>query len=150
MLEFREVLSNSIPMELLLEADPSEECIKAYLQDAFCFSAQIDGRIVGACVTQSMGDGKAEIFNIAIYPGYQKQGIGAEFLKYVLNQLLEKNIAIVELGTGTFGYQLIFYQRFGFRVDSVVKDFFLTNYNEKIFEHGIQHKDMLRLVLKLQ
>jgi hypothetical protein len=56
----------------------------------------------------------------------------------------------VELGTGTFGYQLSFYQRFGFRVDSVWKNHFINNYDDPIFEDGIQLKDMLRLTLKLK
>jgi len=44
---------------------------------------------------------------------------------------------------------LAFYQRFGFRVDSILKDYFIINYDEPIFENGIQLKDMLRLILKL-
>ncbi|CDI94197.1 IAA acetyltransferase [Pseudomonas aeruginosa PA38182] len=55
----------------------------------------------------------------------------------------------IELGTGTFGYQLAFYQRVGFRVDKVVKNYFLDNYDQPIYEMGIQHKDMLRLSLIL-
>ncbi len=136
-------------MNLLLEADPSEECVKSYLQEAFCFAAQMNGRIVGACVVRKVGNGKMEIFNIAVSPAYQKQGIGSKLLKYVLEKLLERDTETVELGTGTFGYQLTFYQRFGFRVETVIKDFFLKNYKEPIFENGIQHKDMLRLVLRL-
>ncbi len=50
--------------------------------------------------------------------------------------------------TGTFGYQLTFYQREGFRVDSIDKDFFLVNYEKPIYEAGIQLQDMLRLVLE--
>jgi ribosomal protein S18 acetylase RimI-like enzyme len=149
-LKFKEVLADSIPMDLLLEADPSEKCVKSYLRNPFCFVAQINDCIVGSCVVQKVGNGKVEIFNIAVSPDYQKQGIGSKLLKYVLKKLLERNTEIVELGTGTFGYQLAFYQRFGFRVDAVVKDFFLKNYNEPIFENGIQLKDMLRLVLRLQ
>ena len=149
MFEFKEVIADSIPMALLLEADPSKDCIKLYLRNSFCFAAQINGRIVGACVVREVENGKVEIFNIAVSSDYQKQGIGSKLLKYVLQKLSERNIEIVELGTGTFGYQLTFYQRFGFRVDAVVKDFFLKHYNAPVFENGIQHKDMLRLVLRL-
>ena len=55
----------------------------------------------------------------------------------------------IVLGTGTFGHQLKFYQRNGFRVDSVEKNFFLDNYSDPIYEDGIQHKDMLRLSLAI-
>ncbi|WP_198422013.1 hypothetical protein [Stenotrophomonas acidaminiphila] len=40
-----------------------------------------------------------------------------------------------------------FYQRHGFRVFQVDRDFFLRNYDEAIVEDGIQHRDMLRLAL---
>ena len=63
----------------------------------------------------------------------------------MLSQLPSKGINRVELGTGTFGYQLIYYQRLGFRVESVVKDYFLRHYSESIYENGIQHQDSLRL-----
>ncbi|AWE68994.1 putative iAA acetyltransferase [Pseudomonas aeruginosa] len=44
---------------------------------------------------------------------------------------------------------MAFYQRVGFRVDKVVKNYFLDNYDQPIYEMGIQHKDMLRLSLIL-
>ncbi len=53
----------------------------------------------------------------------------------------------LEVGTGTFGYQLTWYQRNGFRVFAVERDFFLANYEEPIYENGIQLKDMLRLAV---
>jgi protein-L-isoaspartate O-methyltransferase len=53
----------------------------------------------------------------------------------------------LEVGTGSFGYQLAWYQRAGFRVFAVERDFFLDNYEEPIFEDGIQLKDMLRLAV---
>ncbi len=54
----------------------------------------------------------------------------------------------MEVGTGSFGYQLAFYQRHGFRVTSIDRDFFARNYPEPIFEDGIQLFDMLRLTLR--
>ena len=61
----------------------------------------------------------------------------------------KKSIKRLELGTGTFGYQLAYYQRHGFRVESVVRDHFLINYSQPIYEDGIQHRDMLRLIIEL-
>jgi ribosomal protein S18 acetylase RimI-like enzyme len=80
-----------------------------------------------------------------VYSEYQGKGIGTELLKFVLSKLPDYGIERVELGTGTFGYQLAYYQRLGFRVESVIKDYFLRNYSEAIYEHGVQHQDMLRL-----
>ena len=144
-MKYIETRSSDIPLDLLLEADPSEASISSYLSDSWCFTASDNARILAACVVKPLNDGLAEIYNVSVYPEYQGQGIGTALLTFVLSQLPNKGVTRVELGTGTFGYQLTYYQRLGFRVDSVVKDHFLRNYSEPIFEHGIQHQDMLRL-----
>jgi ribosomal protein S18 acetylase RimI-like enzyme len=136
-------------MTLLLEADPSEKCINRYLEGAECFGAFVDSELVGICVSKQQNVTTTEIYNIAVYPKYQQRSIGSTLLQFVLKELTSSGYNNVELGTGTFGYQLSFYQRHGFRVDSVIKDFFLDHYDEKIVENGIQHKDMLRLVCPL-
>ena len=82
-------------------------------------------------------------------PNQQAKGIGTQLLAFTLPQLKASGFHRVELGTGAFGYQLRYYQRLGFRVDSVVKNHFLEHYSEAIYEDGVQHKDMLRLYLKL-
>lgn len=148
-LEFKQIDPALAPLPLLLEADPSQACIERYLFDACCFVAYEDQQIVAVCIAKLDKQGEAEIFNIAVLPNKQGMGIGSQLLKFTLAQLKAKSVNTVLLGTGTFGYQLTFYQRLGFRVESVRKDFFLTHYNAPIFEDGIQHKDMLRLKLTL-
>lgn len=149
-MEYTEVTRREVPVQLLLEGDPSERRIETYIDDSWCFVAKRNGQILGACIATSIGERIAEIFNISVYPAFQKQGIGSGILNYVLSELAEKQISRVELGTGKFGYQLTYYQRFGFRVDSVIKDHFLVNYPDPIYENGIQHRDMLSLYVELE
>lgn len=149
-MEYTEVTRREVPLQLLLEGDPSERSIETYLNDFWCFAAKRNSQILGACIAKSIGERIAEIFNISVYPAFQQQGIGSDILHYVLSELAEKQISRVELGTGTFGYQLTYYQRFSFRVNSVIKDHFLVNYPDPIYENGIQHKDMLRLYVELE
>lgn len=144
-MSYLEVGVSEIPIELLLEADPSEETIASYLEGAWYFAAKRNEKVIGACIAKPINTGTAEIFNIAIYPQFQQQGVGSGLLRFALNELKTKNMQRVELSTGTFGYKLIYYQRHGFRVDRVVKNHFLDNYPEPIFENGIQHQDALRL-----
>ena len=149
MIEIKEISPDLVPQKLLLEADPSIERVNQYLEGSLCYVAVIQKEIVGVCVLNTIGKNKIELFNIAVLPEKQKSGIGTQLLEFILDSVREKDIESVELGTGTFGYQLAFYQRFGFRVDSILKDHFINNYDEPIFENGIQIKDMLRLVLNL-
>jgi ribosomal protein S18 acetylase RimI-like enzyme len=136
------------PMGLLLLADPSEERIRSSLSDSKCFVASSDGVFVGACVVQSRGAGTYELMSIAVHPAHQKSGQGTALLKWVINYFRELGAQELEVGTGTFGYQLAFYQRQGFRVTRIDADFFITHYPAPIFEDGIQLRDMLRLTLK--
>lgn len=142
--------ANQIPIELLLEADPSTSMINRYLEHAVCFSAHIGDEIIGCCVCHINDDCSLTIFNLAFYSKFQKLGYGKQLLSYVIKQAKFNGLYRIELMTGTFGHQLSFYQRFGFRVESVDKDFFNRHYPEPIFENGIQHQDSLRLVLLLK
>jgi ribosomal protein S18 acetylase RimI-like enzyme len=145
----KKISENEIPMSMLLHADPSEKRIEKYLRGSICFGAFVENSLLGVCVTNSNESGVSEIFNIVVTPEKQKQGIGTKLLKFVIAYFVDIGETKLELGTGTFGYQLLFYQRLGFRVESVWKNHFLDNYSDPIYEHGLQHKDMLRLSLKL-
>ncbi len=105
--------------------------------------------MVGVCVTNKNESGALEIFNIVVIPEKQNKGIGTELLKFVIAYYEDIGAPKLELGTGTFGYQLLYYQRFGFRVESVWKNHFVDNYSDPIYDHGLQLKDMLRLSLEL-
>ena len=145
----REVDSTNVPMELMLIADPSKEIISSYINDSLCFCAFEESSIIGVAVVQLVSKESAEIFNISVLPEFQKTGIGTQLLQTSLVSMKEQGVERVVLGTGTFGYQLTFYQRNDFRVDSVLKNYFLESYSEPLEENGIQHKDMLRLYVDL-
>lgn len=145
----QEIPTRIAPIHLLLEADPCKTRITGYINDSSCFAAYLNKKIVGVCIAKITRPDIAEIFNIAIASENQAQGIGTKLLRFTLQKLSERSVKRVFLGTGTFGHQLSFYQRQGFRVDSIVKNHFLNNYRTPIFENGIQHKDMLRLVCQL-
>jgi ribosomal protein S18 acetylase RimI-like enzyme len=146
----REVPVADAPMELLLLADPSEEKIRSYLPGSKCFVASAGAMVVGACVVQHRGTGTHELMSIAVHSAHQKSGYGTALLKWVIDYFRSAGAQQLEVGTGTFGYQLAFYQRHGFRVTSIDRDFFVRNYPEPIFEDGIQLIDMLRLTLRYQ
>lgn len=144
----REAPATDVPMDLLLLADPSEDKVHAYLSRSKCFVASCNGTVLGACVVQPIRPGVNELMNIAIQPNHQKSGHGSALLKWVIDFFRKSGAIQMEVGTGTFGHQLAFYQRHGFRVTSIDRDFFVKNYPAPIFENDMQHLDMLRLTLE--
>lgn len=47
-MQYIEVKSSDIPLDLLLEADPSEASIASYLSDSWCFAAVDNGQVLAA------------------------------------------------------------------------------------------------------
>ncbi len=145
-----EISPADAPLELLILADPSEAKVAAYLPQSRCFAAYSGASPVAVCAVVPLSDAAYEIMNIAVKPSQQQRGIGTTLLCHVISVFKKEGACRLEVGTGTFGYQLTFYQRQGFRVTGIDTDFFCTNYPEPIFEDGVQLMDMLRLTLMLR
>lgn len=145
MRSFKQVDPLALPMSLLLLADPSPEKVNAYLPGSLGFAAYEDDKVIGVCVVQPQHAQHYELMAIAVDDAYQKSGVGTQLLQFVVKMVGQMGVDLLEVGTGSFGYQLTFYQRQGFRVSAIDKDFFITHYKQAIFEDGIQLKDMLRL-----
>lgn len=144
----KQIPAEQVSMELLLIADPSEKSIQTYLKNSLCFVAEKSGKRVGIYVLQSLSSSSFELMNIGVIPEFQGKGIGAALLQHAIETAKEKRAKRLELGTGTFGYQLSFYQKAGFRVVGVERDYFLNHYDEPVFENGLQHKDRLKLAVE--
>ncbi len=144
-----EAAIDDVSMELLLLADPSEERIRSYIKRSRCFVIYADNNAVGACIVQALGMNLYEIMNIAVQSAWQRRGYGTALLKWVVEFLKKSGACRIEVGTGAFGYQLAFYQKHGFRVTAIDRDFFVDNYPDPIVENGIRHLDLLRLTLRL-
>ena len=148
-LHIYQVPPDQAPMPLLLLADPSEQKINEYLSDSICYLVEAAGVVVGVYVLRRSNPSTFELMNIAVNTAYQGQGIGSKMLIHAIAAAKQLGAKRLEVGTGSFGYQLAFYQKAGFRVYAIKRDFFLKNYEAPVIESGIQHKDMLRLALDL-
>ncbi|KRL04458.1 GNAT family N-acetyltransferase [Liquorilactobacillus oeni] len=87
-----------------------------------------------------------EIVNLAVVKEYRQQGIGTYLINYSLEWARNKQVKVVEVGTGSTSFnQLYLYQKCGFRVIGIDSDFFVKHYEKPLFENGLQLRDMLRL-----
>ena len=139
-----------IPYELLYLADPSKEAVTDYIRRGKLYSAYIDNKVVGAYAILMTRPLTLEIMNIAVEESHQRKGIGKVLINHAINTSKDLNAKVLEIGTGNSSiYQLAFYQKCGFRITGIDKDFFKKHYKETIIENGIECIDMIRLSMDL-
>lgn len=136
-----------LPLELLLEADPAEELVRNYCEHGFVYEATINGGLIGVYVLLSLSDTVVEIKNIAVTENVRRQGYGKKLILHALSEAERLGFGKVEIGTGNSSLgQLALYQKCGFRINSIDRDFFVRNYPGPIMENGMECRDMIRLV----
>lgn len=134
------------PMNLLLLADPSEHLVEEYLKRGQCYVAVLEQRIVGTYVLLPTRPETVELVNVAVEEAWQGNGIGKKLVNHAIEQAREYGYKTMEIGTGNSSVnQLALYQKCGFRITGVDRDFFLRHYTQKMYENGIQVVDMIRL-----
>ena len=139
-----------VPSDLLLLSDPSEEVIAEYIDASVQFVALLDAEIVGALLLLKTRPGTMEIMNVSVYEKYQNKGIGKQLIKKAIEFAKERGVKTLEIGTGNPGViQMMLYQKCGFRIVGVEPDYFRKNHTEKIFENGIECRDMIRMRMEL-
>jgi GNAT superfamily N-acetyltransferase len=129
---------------LLLQAEESERALRwgmKNLVDAV-YHVDEDGVLVGAATMQWRGD-PCEIMELAVAPERHGQGIGRAIVAWLIDEARRRGKAAVLVGTANSSIgNVAFYQKVGFRMDHVRKDYF-RYYREPVYENGIQIRDML-------
>jgi GNAT superfamily N-acetyltransferase len=135
---------------LLLAAEPSERALRwglAHLTDT-TYRVELDGVLVGAANMQ-WRDEPCELLELAVAEENRSQGIGRWIIAWLLAEARRRGKRAMLVGTtnAAFG-NIAFYQRCGFRMHSVRRDYF--SYYERHgsgpkYDNGIQVRDMLVL-----
>ncbi len=134
----------------LLELADEPEPLRAYLHEGELFGlVGDDGTPLGAIlVIEDPADGRsrAELRAVAVAAHAQGQGVGARMIEAVVQVLAARGVQTVLVGTASSGVrQLAFYQRCGFRLSHVERDFFTEEkgYPPGLTENGIAVRDMV-------
>lgn len=136
--------------QLLLLADPSKTLVQHYLQAGRAFEAINADQLAAVMVLKENSAAELEIKNIAVEPRLENQGIATSLLSYAISWAESHHYQRVIIGTGSTSFkQLYLYQKLGFRITSIKKDFFVNNYQQPIHENGLLLRDMLLLTRKL-
>ena len=143
--------NDPIPYDLLLLADPSKRLVDQYLKRSDLYIARQNDETIGVVVLFPLTAEVVEIKNIAVRPDFQGQGVGHYLRENVMQIALLKKKKSICIGTANSSVgQLYLYQKLGFEITDIKKDFFTDNYAEPIYENGIQAKHLLVLVKQLK
>ncbi|WP_026477817.1 GNAT family N-acetyltransferase [Alkaliphilus transvaalensis] len=135
-----------IPYDLLLLADPSHESVADCVERGSIYVIDVEGRPVGVYVLINTRPFTMELVNIAVDEGYQGNGIGKMLVEDAIERVKRAGYKTIEVGTGNSSIsQLALYQKCGFRIKSIERDYFVRYYEDEILENGIQCRDMIRL-----
>ena len=140
-------------LPLLLLADESLEQVRSYMQrgDLFAFVDR-DGTAVGIVLTIPEADGSVELKAVAVDSTRQNLGIGRRMLAAVLEELRRRGVRRAVVGTANAGIgQLAYYQKAGFRLLRIERDFFspARGYPAVMEDNGIRLRDMVWMDLDL-
>ena len=118
---------------------PEEEAdLKHYLSNEidFYFVAEENNKIIGCGGINIVDNGKtARISWDIIHPEYQGKGIGGELTQYRIDRIKEiPGIEAIVVRTSQLVYP--FYQKFGFEVKEVVKDYWAEGIDMYVMELG--------------
>ena len=131
----------------LLELADEPAPLRRYLDDGTLYGVVDDasGRPRAAVLTIDRAGGGAELRAVAVAEDEQGTGLGSWLVAEVFVRLRARGIRRVVVGTATSGVrQLAFYQRLGFRLDRIERDFFTAakGYPPGLSENGIPTRDM--------
>lgn len=139
------------PMHLLLLADPSEALINDYLANGQCYVLESEqSEILGAFVLQAQNTTKIELVNVAVSETYQGHGLGRILVEAAIETARNQSYQqlLVCTGNSSIG-QFALYQKCGFRIESIERDYFIRHYRDVIIENGIQCRDRICLTQNL-
>ncbi len=134
-------------LSLLLLADEQEDMIDRYLNKGTMYVLDDDG-VKCECVVTDEGKGVLEIKNIATEPEYRGKGYAKALIDFVATAYRGKYL-ILQVGTGDSPLTIPFYEKCGFIRSHSIQNFFTDNYDNPIYEAGIQLVDMIYLRKKI-
>ncbi|MBC5647677.1 GNAT family N-acetyltransferase [Christensenella tenuis] len=129
-------------LELLLEADPSEEMIDRYLEDGTLFVLEEKGEPAAVAVVLPLADGECELKNLAVAQALRGKGYGRRMVEGLF-EIYGGAYKRMRVGTADIPCGCKeFYQKLGFRYTHTVNGFFSGNYPEPLYENGALIENM--------
>jgi len=130
---------------LLLLADPEWAAVERYLSGGEMYALFDGDRAVAEVVVAERADGQCEIKNLATDPAFWRRGFARALVDHVAS-LMAGRYERLYVGTS----KPAVYERMGFTPAYTVKNFFVDNYSEPVWDEGELCVDMHYLVRELK
>lgn len=146
MITYTTVAAKDLALELFLIADPSIEKVNEYKDKSLAITAKNQSDdIIGFISFHNSFYTGFEINNIMVYDQYQFKGIAKELITRAEKIVKDTDGKYFEVSTGNSSISAFsLYQKAGFRIVGIERDYFLTRYKEKIIENSIECVDLIR------
>lgn len=131
---------------ILLDADEDEARVRRQVRDKrfIAYAALLDEVIIGAILLRWQVD-ESEIEYIAVVEHLRGHGYGKSVIAALLAEARQRGVRSLLVGTDNTAFETIaFYQKCGFRMDFVRRDYF-SYIQPPILRDGIPLRDMLVL-----
>ena len=132
---------------LLLLADDSESQMRVYYQQGELFVLRAeDGTVMGMALAIPESNRDVELRAVAVALDLHGRGVGQRMMALLLAELRLAGVQRVTVGTSSSGIgQLAFYQKCGFRLWKIERDFFSVErgYAAGTEENGIPLRDLV-------
>ncbi|HQW83013.1 MAG TPA: GNAT family N-acetyltransferase [Ferruginibacter sp.] len=139
-----------VPFSLLLLSDDTVDAINNNLTGGELYIATIQEKIAGAFILKLIETDTIEIKNIAVDEAVQGNGIGSILLQYIIESTKARKLKSLIVGTcDQCNKEIRFYQKSGFKIFSIKKNFFIDNYTNPIYENDVQIRDMVMLQINI-
>lgn len=141
---------DQIPYPLLLEADPSKRSIQEYLDRGHLYLVYFEQKLAACFVLMRTRANTNEIMNLAVRSELRGRGIAKQCINFCEKISKQEGCKYLEVGTGNSSLdQLALYQKCGFRMIGIERNYFIKNYVQEIYENGIKCVDLIRLEMVL-
>ena len=139
-----------VPFNLLLLADETVGAIEKYIyaSDIYIVKRENEDIPVAVFVLQHLNSSEIELKNIAVAAHLQGKGTGSYLINEIKKIAVLAGFKILWVGTPDVAVKEInFYQKNGFELAGVKKEFFIINYPDPIFDDNatmLRHMAMLK------
>lgn len=134
-------------MDLFLEADPEIDVVEKYLNYGDAYGMFDNNKIVCVLVVTKVDNDICELKNIATSKEYRGKGYGKQLINEIASLYKDKYKKMI---VGTTENNIPFYVKCGFdRYYKTVKNFFIDNYKEEVWDGELQCIDMYYYFMNL-